>query len=581
MTKKFTIGLGIVRPPTVVSTVGVQVSDVPSKGVLGVSPVDLIKDVTVQIGTIQIDPNTVQQSEASREVFHSTLFESFQLSAASTYNFFTEDETKAVVFDTSSSLDQIPRYVTLTWRPSPLKGVFKNTTKGTRDDSTTRPPRPPIVPMDVIAVSAANGYIMPGTVSARVTEPIAGNDVTVLNEDAFLTEPTAAGQLAAQHVSLVDSPFTAVMSSRHEQVRVNFVDTSIAGALDPNRLDVANEDLHLVIAGSLAKVIGGFEVISEFNQDVPTKNPPPTFPAPIESPILSYIGYLIERHDLLPDGTMRLGRTIRIDNPETTSYVDREVHYGGVYAYKIRAVVQWVHLPSIGFSGPSSTERSAASDELIGTRVASYYFGDWSDWSRTTVSDDLPPDPPDEVYVRPVSPRGLIRIAWKMPNDPQRDIDSIHLLRATVVDGQVGEWVDVGTFIPANGSFDDLDVVPHETSRVEYIYTLYSTSRHGNLSVLGEQFLVRLLRPSSRREHPIKRTRPIGGDPMAHPSISEPLESTELLARRRVVMYCRSAESGHPLRDRDYMLDIRSLSTGERVQVDLNVDSTEILSKDA
>lgn len=581
MTTKFTIGLGTIRPSTVLADVNTHVVDVPAKGILGVSTGDLVKDATIQIGIVQIDPNTVQQSESSRDVFHSTLFESFHLKAVATYNFYTDDETTSSFADVSASLDELPRYVTLSWRPSPLRGNFQNTTKGSKDDSVSHPPRPPVVPLDVIKDSAANGYIMPGAVNARLSEPITARSTFVLNEDSFLTDPTAGGQIAAQHMSSVESPFTRELIDRPDQVRVNFIDTSIAGALDANRLEVSNEDIHLVVAGSLAKVIGGFEIISEFNQDVPTKNPPPTFPAPIESPILSYVGYLIERHDLLPDGTMRLGRTIKIDNPEATTYVDREVIYGGVYAYKIRSVVQWVHPPSIGFNGPSSIERSAAVDELIGTRVASYYFGDWSDWSRTEVVDSLPPDPPDEVYVRPVSSNGKIRVSWKMPNDPQRDIDSIHLLRASVIDGRVGEWDDLGTFQPENGAYDDMDVVPHGMSRVEYVYALYSTSRHGNLSVLGDQFLARLSEPSSHHEYPIRRTRPIGGDPMSHPSISEPLESTEIVADRRLVMYCRITESGHPLRDRDYMLDIRSLSTGERVQVALNVDSTEILSKDA
>lgn len=442
-------------------------------------------------------------------------------------------------------------------------------------------PPPPVVPFDVAHDAAANGHISPGVLTALIKAPPPPPQHPILDEDAFLLSKRTAGQLAAAHVSDPSSPFTFFRTALPNYLKVVFVDPSIAGVLDQNRIAVATDDLHLTVAGSFSKIVSGLEIISEFNQDVAPKAPPPSFPAPVDAPVITYQGYVIERHDVDPDGSMRLGRVIKIDNVDTSYFIDREVVYDRVYAYKIRVIVQWVHPSNYGFSGQSAVDRVAKVDEAIGTKVASYYFGDWSDWSRTKVIDTMPPDPPDELLIQPYSRKGYIRVAWKMPNDPQRDIDTLHLLRATVQNGQVSDWVELGTYIPGNGAYNDRDVSTFDETRREYIYAMYSTSTHGEVSTLGEQVLARLVGPRVPHEHPLTRTAGIGGDPTKHPTLGDPDESTEVIASKRVVIYCRGGQSVHPLRDRNYLLDVRSLSTGERVQVNLNVDSTEILPKDA
>lgn len=577
---KFTLGLGDIRD-TVVDRATIRTVDIPVQGPLGVRDVVADRIPVIQVGEQQVDPNTVKESEGSKMTFHSTLFEGFRLKAVATYNFYTRDEETSFVVDVSASLDQLPRYVTLTWGTSPRRSSKMQSSKGVKQFLTAQPAPRPVVSFDIAATSAANGYVQAGVLSAIIAAPAAAAGPPKLDEDAFLSDPQAAGQLAASHVARADSPFTTQVAGTVDHLRVNFVDPSIAGALIPGRLAVATQDVHLTNAASLSKVASGLEIISEFNQDVTPKNPPPTFPAPPETPTLSYVGYLIERHDISSDGSMRLGRTIRIDDVDTGYFVDREVLYGMTYSYRIRSVVQWVHPPTYGFEGVSTVDRVAPVEEVIGTKVASYYYGDWSDWSRVEVVDLIPPDPPDELTVQTFSKKGLIRVAWKMPNDPQLDIHSMTLLRAVVSEGSITDWTTLGEFEPGNGAYDDRDVSVFEETGREYVYAMFSTSFHGNTSTLGEQVRARLGRRSSTREHLLVRTAPIGADPTAHPTLGEPRESTEVVATRRVVLYCRGSKSVHPLRDRDYLLDVRSLSTGERVQVSLNVDSTEILSKDA
>src|SRR5690606_36093251 len=117
---------------------------------------------------------------------------------------------------------------------------------------------------------------------------------------------------------------------------VKFIDPSIAGAVDLNRVEIASHPIHLIVAGSLTKVLGSLEVLSEFNQDVQVQNPPPDFAAPPDSPGVFYVGYVIERYDLQPDGSMTKGREIMIDDPSVDEFIDQRVSYGGTYAYRIR-----------------------------------------------------------------------------------------------------------------------------------------------------------------------------------------------------------------------------------------------------
>jgi hypothetical protein len=333
--------------------------------------------------------------------------------------------------------------------------------------------------------------------------------------------------------------------------------------------------------GSLAKIIAPLEVISEFNQDVKIQNPPPDFTATPDVPSVMYIGYIIERYDMAVDGSMNLGRTIIIDDPSLDEFFDRQVAYGGTYSYRIRSIVQWTRTNDVDFTGVSTIDRPSAFSSLISPPLASFYAGDWSDWMQTEILDTVPPEPPDEITVRPVSWSGVIRISWKVGNDPQRDLTSFKLLRAISMAGRISNWTELGTFVVANGSYVDHDVRPNEEGGVSYIYSLYSTSFHGVDSFLGDQMEARLSHLSSMEELPVIQTAVRGDDRTVHPSGKPPLGPTEIKANRRLTFYCRSTSSGHPLRDSTYMVEVRSLSTGERALVTMDVDATDIGVADA
>lgn len=530
----------------------------------------------------QVDIGKTISSGKSVQAYHSTLFRSFALRAEATYNYYVKNEQRPPHSDTSGSLSDLPRYVTLRWRVAPMPVVQKVGQKGLRPTDYVKPPL--AAQFDVATTALANGYINPGVIVGLLIDPYLAtlNMPTKIDEDAFLLSPDAAGQNASDAVGDKSSQWaTLYIPPPSDSTIVNFVDPSIAGLLEPSRLQISSDPVHLTMAGSMAKLMGAMEVISEFNQDVAIQNPPPDFTSHPDAPTVAYIGYIIERYDLGFDGSMNLGRTITIDDPTVDEFVDQQVAYGGTYSYRIRSIVQWTRKSDVDFAGVSTIDRPSAFSSLVTPPLASFYAGDWSDWSKTQVVDTVPPEPPDEVIVRPVSWKGEIRVAWKLGNDPQRDLTNFKLLRASSLAGRVSDWQELGTFVVGNGSYTDRDVRPYEEGEQSYIYALYATSYHGVDSPLSDQMEAKLSPLSAKEELPVVQVAIRGVDRTVHASGKNPPGPTEIKANRRLTFYCRRATSGHPLRDSIYLVEVRSLSTGERALVTLDVDATDIGVADA
>lgn len=523
-------------------------------------------------------------SAKSSPAYFSTLFRKFGLLAESTYNFYVEGEGVAPVFDQSGTLDSLPRYVTLRWKTAPTIPTRQISQKGVRPYITPEVLQPPKAASFEVAKSAlANGYIAPGVITAVIAEPPPPVTTfpTKIDEDSFLLAKETAGQFATDHLGDANSYYSIEPVSLVQEAKVvNFVDPSIAGTFDSNRISIATDPLHLTVAGSLAKVMGSLEVLSEFNQDVAIQNPAPDFTAHPEAPTVAYIGYIIERYDLRPDGSMVLGRTISIDDATVDEFVDRQVAYDGTYAYRMRSIVQWTHASDLDFAGTSTIDRMSSFAALTTPPLASFYAGDWSDWTRTKVVDTVPPDPPDEVTVRPVSWKGEIRISWREPNNPQNDLSKLTLVRAEVVSGRVSDWKKLGDFVVGNGSYVDRDVRTYESGH-SYIYSMYSWSYHGVISPLSDQIEARLSPSDSKEELPVIQISDDGADPMVHASNKKGVDPTEIKANGRLTFYCRGGDSRQPLRDSTYLVEARSLSTGEKALVTLDVDATDIGVVDA
>ena len=566
MPRKFTIGLGSVNVSTTTAD-GLTVAYGTGSFINNI----LSAPVTVTITPAGFVSSSIRSQE-SAQVYHPTLFEDFGLGAKATYNFFTTDEASPTgSFDPRARLSDLPRYVTLTWRraPSGLFPIVSN--KGTRpQDRRTIIPTPLPVGFEQAAAAVVNGYIGPGVIRALVTNPAPspprGGTTT---DDSFLLTPAPASNVAGSYaVTGSAGPIRSI-------ARVSFIDPSIAGAMDPNRLAVSQDSIHVATMASLAKVMGPFEVTAEFNQDVPIRNSPPQFPTDPATPTARYIGYAIERYDLGPGGSMQLGRTFNVTDPDTTSFVDKTVSYLGNYAYRIRALFQWTRPPHSGFGGHSRFDLPAGTGSVVSsfgfTAVASFYAGGWSDWARAVIQDTIPPDPPDELTVMPHSAAGRIRVSWKMPRDPRRDIKSLRIYRRP----PGGRWEMVREAPPTNGAFDDRPPAVD----ADFIYAAVSVTYHGQVSTFSEQITVRLTSTPTRGELRVKQSSERGARFGSYTPIRRAPIPRELRISRAATFFCRSAPSDSSLSLKNYVVELRSLSTGERLPLALQADAIAIVPK--
>ncbi len=574
-------GTSISAVPSTSLSVGQEAATVtgPKGDVIGVVPSYDRSPDFVQVTPVDVDVNKIVSSMPSAVAFHSTLHEDFDLRAVGVYNYFTDDELNPTPeYDTSADVVKLPRYVRLTWNTAKLRQVLISSMKGMRQPDPRQTGVGPILPVITVRGGVANGYVAPGTVAALLVPPVSMPEEARFNEDVFLSDVHAAGQSAADYID--GGPYhVQPLPISKTRTRVNFIDPSIAGAVSEKRIAVSDDHTHLASIGSISKLIAGLEVVSEFNQDVQIRNPPPKFLAPPDSPSLAYTGYVIERYELDRNGGMALTRIIDIEDPSVGVFYDTQVAFGGNYAYRIRSFVQWSRDSDVNFLGKSTLDRMPLFDTTVGnrTKIASFYAGDWSDWSQTQIIDTVLPDPPDELIVRPMSAKGMVDIVWKMPNDPQGDIHVVRLLRATIVADRVSDWKQLGEFVAANGRYVDRDVSPYETLHTSYMYAMYSVSYHGERSVLSERVEARLTdRVRYLGEEPLRQIAPRGAAPMAHAMGLPHDPRVDVVADSRVTLYIRGSKSALPLFDRSYVVEVQSLSTGERAELHLSVDSTDV-----
>jgi len=127
-------------------------------------------------------------------------------------------------------------------------------------------------------------------------------------------------------------------------------------------------------------------------------------------------GYLIEKHEVMPDGTLVKHPTIVVQNPYATSAYDTRVAYGRTYIYAIRTVAQVRTRARVGStSGPI-----AATGLVKSQRVRS---------QPVTCIETVPPPPVADFNVVWDYTTDSPLLLWSFPPNPQRDIKKFQVFR--------------------------------------------------------------------------------------------------------------------------------------------------------
>ncbi len=626
MPRKFQTGL--TRPYATDGRV-VSVEQVPA----GTMRPDLSDRVRVPVGAVvgvrtvgPADPGPVRVSRESREAFFDTLFDDFRFEARSSYNFYVPDESEDDVEHDYERLEDLPRYVTLTWDrapdlPRPQNELRRPNGRAVRDAGN------PVVAgglrfdlsdsadFSVVRRMVSNGYLGMGAADVRLRTPTSPIETRGIDEELYLLSDDLRG-VPVNHLASNDSrPAETVVydsfgsranasrpptdPSRHLRggpvgrvvdrvARAVITPDAVLGSLDQSNIMSGDSREHLEGVLAVSAYSTELGLIATLDDMVDERAlDEPSLQSPEGTPRLEYIGYLVEKQVLDPSGAFRTVEEIEIPGRDAFSHIDTRVAYGRVYRYRVRCVLRWTHPSNVGLRGVLSEDpvdvRTAV--RPITSQTSHFLNSSWSEYSPVAVLDLQPPSPPEQVSVSVRSDLGTVRVSWRFPADPQRDISGFSLHRRSMRgDIFTSEWEEIGRLPARNGSFvDRVEMSEDRSDRL--VYAMTSTSLHGEVSALSEQISCRV-NPSYMQEgeDELRQVSQPGASLFGHGALSvlpPRRELDPLRARRRVAVWPRTGASKFVNQDVDLVLRLESLDTGEirDVLLDLNhvaVDPVEM-----
>lgn len=496
---------------------------------LGVRPVSDVTNV----------PPSRTDSQESGFACWDTLFHDFRISATSVYNHYRSDEEENRTEERGDRrIDEMPRLIRVRWTPAPLLQErvdpertwykrhidpvkFSLETEGTTSHNAKgisfSPDHLQAEFFGVVRDSLANGYMEPGVVRA-------------------------------------------LLESGARTVRAAFADPAIGGALDPGRVQSASlpHEGESIIA--VAQSLPNLEVMSRAGfRDRPRSPQVPSFASPPDVDGTEYVGYILEKYELGPNGAFALVEEVGLPSPLYSEYHDFHVVYGGTYRYRLRTVVRWTRRAGLGPLGdePFVLGRFGTQTQGLAFHRSSYFAGEWSPWAYAQMVDDAPPAAPDEFIARPESRRRRVCLTVRVPDDPKGAVSEIRILRRERgPDGRdVGSWTLVHRGPARNTLFYDDDVDFVQSGGHRYIYAAQSVTRHGVPSQLTYQLVVAL-----NAEHRSTGELPVD---VVRRSRAEAVG----LEGRGFVVTAREMFDRFGRTDENYVVRVESLDTGERRDV--------------
>lgn len=610
-----------------------------------------------------------------------TLFNDFNFKAVPVYNFWVDDEMtndKQAIGD--RKLIDVPRYIKLTWDPSPelsgsnlkIRGVkYKNNQKYSRQNALKiiekgidfTPDHLQKENFDLVNNATANGYLSPATIKSVLEIPEENvNDLInkvidktdLIDEDVFLDHPDFGGvdikelRLNAQQSldpllysailgledelvypptnqgnlriggdddfglttktneridqsDQVDQLVDKIIDSDAQQqfvnsdfVRAKFIDTALVGLVKTDRSSFFTRPEHAEVSIAISTMLPhlvalanyGLNYVDEDVKDFISKIP--SFPAPAGLKPLEYVGYEIEKSQM-NDGVFEVVEIIRVPDQETFEFYDSKVLYGETYRYRIRSILRWTREDTSSLM----ITKAFSQTKNIAPFISSYFHGEWSaPWMYATVLDTLPPPPPDELIVRTESHRKRAVITIKLPEDSQRDIQYMRIyrkLKDRSGDDLTGWVILADNLPPINTNVFDDDVDFFEDVGIMYAYTAQTISRHQEMSDLSEQYGAKLNRDwDIFGEHPIEFISNAGvklthfGAFSVKPyrkryyEIIIPVNSNGNEPNVNFSFAGRERTGARPSDDRNYVVRVESLDTGEILEENLNLQIEKI-----
>jgi hypothetical protein len=211
------------------------------------------------------------------------------------------------------------------------------------------------------------------------------------------------------------------------------------------------------------------------------------------------VGFIIDKYEVLPDGTTQKRDPIIIESPYVGLSADFKVKFHTRYCYTIRTIAQ-LTLPAID----DNSGDVATAKVLVSSKPSNKIY------VNTTLL--VPPPPPSDVDFIWNYGTNKLTVVWAFPTWSQRDIKQFHVFRRGKLnhpfqmqktynfDDSVVKFPDGFTPDPSLVEYllspcqfytdDDFDWQTQITPDKGFIYTVACTDAHGQASSLGAQYRV-------------------------------------------------------------------------------------------
>lgn len=203
------------------------------------------------------------------------------------------------------------------------------------------------------------------------------------------------------------------------------------------------------------------------------------------------VGYVIDKFEMLPNGTVRNYDPIIIDNPRIGLTVDLRVRYGAIYGYTIRSIASYL-MPMIN----DETNEVQMAQVLVSSRPSPVAY--------MNCTERVAPPPASDLNFIWNYELDKPLIFWTFPPNSQRDIKKFQLFRRTSIKFPfelIKMWDFDDSFVKTpDRESPDLALIQYTndpisfyiddefTRESKFIYTVACIDAHGFTSNYSSQF---------------------------------------------------------------------------------------------
>lgn len=277
---------------------------------------------------------------------------------------------------------------------------------------------PPSTPESPLDVSRALNSLTPPSVNGKFLTSILVNlkdlgvtFVTKQNKESIAKTLTRQIQLTKNKLQLNNRVISRLLSSTTENPIGLFEDEAEALMAEATQRETA------AVGATNASVLTEGEYDLEVLEYIGIRNI--DAPAAFDS-LVQPVGYVIDKQEILPDGTVIDKSPIIVESPLAGTTVDLKIRYGAKYMYRIRSVV-FVEVQA----------QDLETDNLV---AISFLVCSQQSAARTiSCEESVPPPPPADLNIAWDYKNTAARITWAFPTNPQRDIKYFQIFRRTSI----------------------------------------------------------------------------------------------------------------------------------------------------